>query len=271
MSDRSTPRLIALPQMKDLMMEFHRVTRGRKPEHLIFFRDGVSEGQFKEVYYVSRGVSAGNTGLLLLLLSPCWANPASGGETPGGGGGGGPLGGPNRQPPPPPPPIKNACARRASTAQCARHARRWETQTPSVSCLQPRAPPCHLLHPACLCANLQAAVTCRRTPVTPQTRPPSPLWLSRSATTPDCFPCPKTSRTATAPATCCPVSFGRCRHPHTHSVPSLRLHQLKLTCGRRTKALGCCRPLVPAGTVVDTAICHPFEFDVSQARAALPA
>jgi eukaryotic translation initiation factor 2C len=51
MSDRSTPRLIALPQMKDLMMEFHRVTRGRKPEHLIFFRDGVSEGQFKEVYY----------------------------------------------------------------------------------------------------------------------------------------------------------------------------------------------------------------------------
>lgn len=37
--------------MKDLMMEFHRVTRGRKPEHLIFFRDGVSEGQFKEVYY----------------------------------------------------------------------------------------------------------------------------------------------------------------------------------------------------------------------------
>ena len=26
---------------------------GRKPEHLIFFRDGVSEGQFKEVYFVS--------------------------------------------------------------------------------------------------------------------------------------------------------------------------------------------------------------------------
>lgn len=24
-----------------------------RPEHLIFFRDGVSEGQFKEVYYVS--------------------------------------------------------------------------------------------------------------------------------------------------------------------------------------------------------------------------
>jgi hypothetical protein len=38
-------------QMKDLLLEFHRVTRGRKPEHLIFFRDGVSEGQFKEVYY----------------------------------------------------------------------------------------------------------------------------------------------------------------------------------------------------------------------------
>jgi hypothetical protein len=89
MSDRSTPRLIALPQMKDLMMEFHRVTRGRKPEHLIFFRDGVSEGQFKEVYYVSRGVSAGNTGLLLLLLSPCWAKPAT--------------------PPPPPPNKKRLC------------------------------------------------------------------------------------------------------------------------------------------------------------------
>ncbi len=27
------------------------MTRGHKPEHLIFFRDGVSEGQFKEVYY----------------------------------------------------------------------------------------------------------------------------------------------------------------------------------------------------------------------------
>ncbi|KAL4452075.1 hypothetical protein ABPG75_007737 [Micractinium tetrahymenae] len=37
--------------MKDLLLEFYRVTRGRKPEHLIFFRDGVSEGQFKEVYY----------------------------------------------------------------------------------------------------------------------------------------------------------------------------------------------------------------------------
>ncbi|PSC71066.1 argonaute 1 isoform B [Micractinium conductrix] len=37
--------------MKSLLSEFHRVTRGRKPEHLIFFRDGVSEGQFKEVYF----------------------------------------------------------------------------------------------------------------------------------------------------------------------------------------------------------------------------
>lgn len=37
--------------VKDLMLEFHKVTRGRKPEHLLFFRDGVSEGQFKEVYY----------------------------------------------------------------------------------------------------------------------------------------------------------------------------------------------------------------------------
>ena len=46
--------------MRDLLLEFHRVTRGRKPEHLVFFRDGVSEGQFKEVYYVSgRGVGRG--------------------------------------------------------------------------------------------------------------------------------------------------------------------------------------------------------------------
>ncbi|PRW57108.1 argonaute 1 [Chlorella sorokiniana] len=37
--------------VKELLVEFHKVTRGRKPEHLIFFRDGVSEGQFKEVYY----------------------------------------------------------------------------------------------------------------------------------------------------------------------------------------------------------------------------
>lgn len=28
---------------------------GPRLQHLIFFRDGVSEGQFKEVYYVSRG------------------------------------------------------------------------------------------------------------------------------------------------------------------------------------------------------------------------
>lgn len=45
--------------MKDLLAEFYRVTRGRRPEHLIFFRDGVSEGQFKEVYYVSGGVGGG--------------------------------------------------------------------------------------------------------------------------------------------------------------------------------------------------------------------
>jgi hypothetical protein len=35
--------------MKELLTEFFTVTRGRRPEHLIFFRDGVSEGQFKEV------------------------------------------------------------------------------------------------------------------------------------------------------------------------------------------------------------------------------
>lgn len=42
------------------MLEFHKVTRGRKPEHLLFFRDGVSEGQFKEVYYVSRAAVPGH-------------------------------------------------------------------------------------------------------------------------------------------------------------------------------------------------------------------
>jgi hypothetical protein len=40
-------------QMRALLLEFHKATRGRKPEHLIFFRDGVSEGQFKQVYIVS--------------------------------------------------------------------------------------------------------------------------------------------------------------------------------------------------------------------------
>ena len=41
------------PQVKDLLREFHAVTRGMKPERIVFYRDGVSEGQFREVYYVS--------------------------------------------------------------------------------------------------------------------------------------------------------------------------------------------------------------------------
>lgn len=59
-------------QMKDLLLEFFRVTRGRRPEHLIFFRDGVSEGQFKEVYYVSAGGLARGMGGPQRML-PCCA------------------------------------------------------------------------------------------------------------------------------------------------------------------------------------------------------
>lgn len=39
--------------VKDLLREFYTVTRGMKPERIVFYRDGVSEGQFREVYYVS--------------------------------------------------------------------------------------------------------------------------------------------------------------------------------------------------------------------------
>eukprot|EP00887_Chlorella_sp_A99_P007698 scaffold20.g7698.t1 len=37
--------------VKGLLSEFYAVTSGRRPERLVFYRDGVSEGQFKEVYY----------------------------------------------------------------------------------------------------------------------------------------------------------------------------------------------------------------------------
>lgn len=31
------------------MIEFHRSTKGLKPESILFYRDGVSEGQFSQV------------------------------------------------------------------------------------------------------------------------------------------------------------------------------------------------------------------------------
>ncbi len=35
--------------MKELLIEFRRFNRDMKPERLIFYRDGVSEGQFETV------------------------------------------------------------------------------------------------------------------------------------------------------------------------------------------------------------------------------
>ncbi|GAB4819183.1 hypothetical protein N2152v2_006229 [Parachlorella kessleri] len=37
--------------VKDLLREFNVQNRGLKPERIVFYRDGVSEGQFREVYY----------------------------------------------------------------------------------------------------------------------------------------------------------------------------------------------------------------------------
>ena len=34
-------------------MEFYRATKGKKPEALVFYRDGVSEGQFQQVLQAS--------------------------------------------------------------------------------------------------------------------------------------------------------------------------------------------------------------------------
>ena len=41
--------------VKSLLAEFYAVTNGRRPERLVFYRDGVSEGQFKEVYFTGGG------------------------------------------------------------------------------------------------------------------------------------------------------------------------------------------------------------------------
>ncbi|RMZ53214.1 hypothetical protein APUTEX25_005203, partial [Auxenochlorella protothecoides] len=37
--------------VKSLLLEFYGATRGMRPESLLFYRDGVSESQFQEVYY----------------------------------------------------------------------------------------------------------------------------------------------------------------------------------------------------------------------------
>jgi hypothetical protein len=52
--------------VKDLLLEFHAQNRGMKPERILFYRDGVSEGQFREVYYVSWPP-------LPPLVRPCWS------------------------------------------------------------------------------------------------------------------------------------------------------------------------------------------------------
>lgn len=35
--------------VKDMLIKFYRTNRQAKPERIIFYRDGVSEGQFKQV------------------------------------------------------------------------------------------------------------------------------------------------------------------------------------------------------------------------------
>ena len=43
--------------VKELLIEFVRANGGRKPARIIFFRDGVSEGQFQQVtHYCSSGL-----------------------------------------------------------------------------------------------------------------------------------------------------------------------------------------------------------------------
>ncbi len=42
--------------IRTLLRKFHSRTKGRKPEKLIYYRDGVSEGQFEDV--LNRELSA---------------------------------------------------------------------------------------------------------------------------------------------------------------------------------------------------------------------
>jgi eukaryotic translation initiation factor 2C len=39
-------------QAKELLLEFYGATGGKRPEALLFYRDGVSEGQFDQVLQV---------------------------------------------------------------------------------------------------------------------------------------------------------------------------------------------------------------------------
>ena len=53
-NDALTSRCLSRPQdmkgvVKELLLEFSRANNGFKPEKLIFYRDGVSEGQFETV------------------------------------------------------------------------------------------------------------------------------------------------------------------------------------------------------------------------------
>ena len=70
---RSQPRRRHAPraQVKELLMEFYRGTKGKKPEALVFYRDGVSEGQFQQVLQASARCAASlrRAGIPTLRLS----------------------------------------------------------------------------------------------------------------------------------------------------------------------------------------------------------
>ena len=50
-SDNAPVEVIVRTQemIKKLLLSFYKYTRGQKPEKLIYYRDGVSEGQFQDV------------------------------------------------------------------------------------------------------------------------------------------------------------------------------------------------------------------------------
>lgn len=99
-----------------------------------------------------------------------------------------------------------------------------------------------------------------RPALSPQTRRPSRLWWCRSATTPACSRSPRTSRTATAPGTSCRVGGGMSGWVGgwwvDAVVAALLLSRFADASLQSAHAAPC-----NAGTVVDGAITHPFEFD----------